>query len=80
LLARPCGLYRGSETRLLPHGSTRLYTLVYLPACKPLATFRMAGHCKALASELARLWVRWGGSEPAEDFAPVLHRFQREEA
>ena len=78
-MARPFGLYHGSETRLVPHGSTHLYTLVYLPACKPLATFRTAGHCKALASELARLWVRWGGQEPAENPAPVLQRFQRED-
>lgn len=78
--ARPFGIYHGSETRLVPHGSTHVYTLVYLPTCKPVATFRTVAHCKALASELARLWVRWGGSEPAEDPAPVLHRFQREEA
>lgn len=77
--ARPFGLYHGTETSPLPHGSKHLYTLVFLPACKPVATFRTAGHCKALASELARLWVRWGGSEPAEDPAPVLQRFQRED-
>jgi hypothetical protein len=79
-LARPFGIYHGSETRLVPHGSTHVYTLVYLPTRKPVATFRTVAHCRALASELARLWVRWGGSEPAEDPAPVLHRFQREEA
>jgi hypothetical protein len=41
-----------------------LYTLAYLPTLKLLATFRTAAHCKAHASDLARLGVRWGGSEP----------------
>ena len=69
----------GSAAGPLPHGSTHHYTLVYLPCQRIVATFRTARHCKALASELARLWVRWGGSEPAEDPAPVLDRHRRED-
>jgi hypothetical protein len=73
------GLFHGSEAGPIPHGSTHRYTLVYLPSGRPVATFRSARHCKSLASELARLWVRWGGSEPTEDPAPLLQRFQRDE-
>ncbi|MFL6260634.1 MAG: hypothetical protein ACJ76Y_13045 [Thermoanaerobaculia bacterium] len=50
-----------------------------MPQARVLATLRTFAHCKALASELARLWVRWGGSEPTEDPAPLLQRFQRED-
>lgn len=79
-VARPFGLYHGTQAGPVPHGSTKCHTLVYLPDARPVATFRYARHCKSLASELARLWVRWGGSEPTEDPAPLLQRFQREEA
>ena len=53
--------------------------LAFLPDSRILATLHSFRQCKALASELARLWVRWGGSEPAEDPAPLLQRFQRED-
>ena len=78
-IARPFGLFHGTQAGPLPHGAHHLYTLVYLPSARPVATFRTARHCKALASELARTWVRWGGSEPAEDPAPLLQRFKRED-
>jgi hypothetical protein len=78
-IARPFGLFHGTPEGPLGHGSTHYYTLVYLPSLRLLATFRSAAHCKALASELARVWVRWGGQEPAEDPAPLLQRFQRED-
>ena len=78
MLARPFGIYRGTDAGPGYHGC-HLYTLAYLPALKLLATFRTAAHCKALASELARLWVRWGGSEPAEDPGPLLERHRRED-
>ena len=78
-IARPFGLYHGTPARPIPTGSTHYYSLVYLPQRRILATFRYAAHCKALASELARLWVRWGGNEPSEDPAPLLQRFQRED-
>jgi len=78
-IARPFGLFHGTQAGPLLHGGSHLYTLTYLPARRPLATFRTAAHCKSLASELSRLWVRWGGQEPAEDPAPLLQRFQRED-
>jgi hypothetical protein len=78
-LARPFGFFHGTPAGPLPHGSTHSYTLVYLPDRRLLATFRTAAHCKALASELARLWVRWGGREPAEDPAPLIERHRRED-
>jgi hypothetical protein len=78
-IARPFGLYHGTPDGPIPHGSTHAYSLVYLPERRLVATFRFAAHCKSLASELARLWMRWGGSEPAEDPAPLLQRFQRED-
>ena len=78
-IARPFGLFHGTATGPIPHGSTHHYSLVYLPGRRIVATFRTARHCKALAAELARLWVRWGGSEPAEDPAPVVRRLQRED-
>lgn len=78
-IARPFGHYSGTDTGPRYSGC-HLHTLVYLPARRIVATFRTARHCKALASELARLWVRWGGSEPAEDPAPLLERHRREEA
>jgi hypothetical protein len=59
-MARPFGLYHGTETGPLPHGAKHLYTLVYLPSARPVATFRTARHCKALASELARTWGALG--------------------
>jgi hypothetical protein len=72
-IAPPFGIYRGDAAGPGYHGC-HLYTLVYVPARRQLATFRYITQCKALASDLARLWVRWGGSEPAEDPAPVLER------
>ena len=77
-IARPFGFFRGSAAGPLYMGCHR-YTLVYLPTRRIVGTFRTAAHCKALASELARVWVQWGGREPAEDPAPLLQRFQRED-
>jgi hypothetical protein len=77
-VARPFGIFRGTEAGLGYHGC-HLYTLAHLPSLRLVATFRTARHCKVLASELARLWVRWGGKEPAEDSAPLLQRFKRED-
>ena len=78
-IARPFGIFRGTEDGPRERGS-KVYTLAYLPSGRPVATFRSARHCKALAGELARLWVRWGGREPQEDAGPVVERLRREEA
>lgn len=77
-ISPPFGAFRGSQEGPGFRGCWR-YSLVYLPQGRVLATFRTYAHCKTLASELARLWVRWGGQEPAEDPAPLLQRFQRED-
>lgn len=76
-VAPPFGLFLGTAAGPSYPGRHR-YTLAYLPARRLLATLKTARQCQALASDLARLWVRWGGSEPSEDPAPVLDRHQRE--
>ena len=77
-IARPFGIFRGTDAGPLYMGC-HLYTLAYLPTRRIIGTFRTAAHCKALASELARVWVRWGGSEPAEDPGPLIERHRRED-
>ena len=76
-IARPFGIFRGTDAGPGYHGC-HLYTLAHLPTRRLVATFRTARHCKGLASDLARLWVRWGGSEPAENPGPLLERHRRE--
>jgi hypothetical protein len=73
----PFGVFRGTAVGRGIMGCHR-YTLVFIPQARILATFHTSAQCRLLASELARLWVRWGGSEPAEDPARLLQRFQRE--
>lgn len=77
-LSLPFGAFRGTS---LGRGarSCQHFTLVHTPSKRILATLRTLAHCKALASELARVWVKWKGVEPAEDPAPLLQRFQRED-
>ena len=77
-LAPPFAHFRGDQAGL-QHMGIHLHTLVYAPQARILATFKYARHARSLAAELARLWVRWGGREPAEDPAPLLQRFQRED-
>lgn len=77
-LSPPFGIFRGSEAGPGYKGC-RTFSLVYVPHGRILATVGTCGRAKALASDLARLWVRWGGSEPAEDPAPLLQRFQRDD-
>lgn len=77
LASYPFGYYRGTDA-----GADRysdFFTLVFIPAGRIIATLRSAAQCRTLAAELARVWVRWGGEEPAEDPAPLLQRFQRED-
>lgn len=73
----PFGYYRGTDARADRFND--FYTLVYIPSGRIIATLRSAAQCKTLAADLARLWVRGDGSEPAEDPAPLLQRFQRED-
>jgi hypothetical protein len=74
----PFGAFRGTAEGRGYRACGR-FTLVYAPQGRILATFRTLGQCKGLASELARTWTRWGGKEPAEDPAPLLQRYQRED-
>jgi hypothetical protein len=74
----PFAIYRGSATGPGQRGAGPR-TLVFLPEARIIATLRSERACKALASELSRVWVRWGGQVPAEDPAPLLQRFQRED-
>ena len=73
----PFGYYRGTDARADRYND--FFTLVYIPSGRIIATLRSAAQCRTLAAELARAWVRWGGEEPAEDPAPLLQRFQRED-
>jgi hypothetical protein len=76
-IAPPFGFFRGSAAGPRPWGSGHLYTLCYLPSGRLLATFRYAAHCKALASDLARVWVRWDGAgaePPSHDSRPIVAR------
>ncbi|HEY0513580.1 MAG TPA: hypothetical protein VGH73_16845 [Thermoanaerobaculia bacterium] len=74
----PFGIYRGNAMGPLGMGAGR-HSLVFLPGARIVATLASERHCKELASELSRVWVRWGGSEPVEDPAKVVERFQRED-
>jgi hypothetical protein len=78
-IVRPFGLFHDTPEGPLGPRNDALLHLGLSPHGRLLETFRSAAHCQALASELARLWVRWGGQEPAEDPAPLLQRFQRED-
>ena len=75
------GYFAGAPMILIHHvgaksGTERVSPLVYLPDGRLLATLRSLKECKALASELARAWIRWGGKEPpgkpAEDAIKML--------
>lgn len=58
----PFAFYRGTSAGF--NSISEHQTLTYLPTGRIFATLRTARDCKALASELARLWIRWDGSEP----------------
>ena len=74
----PFGIYRGSAMGIGQRGAGPR-TLVFLPDSRIVATLATQRRCKELASDLCRVWVRWGGQEPSEDPAPLLQRFQRED-
>jgi len=61
----PFGVFAGTPAELAPYPGRKRFTLVYLPARRVLATLQSFAHCKALASELARLWYRGDGAEPS---------------
>jgi hypothetical protein len=71
-LSPPFGTFYGTPAGQPSYYGRHRYTLVYLPTKRILATVERWAHCKALASELARLWVRGDGSEPSGDPSRIL--------
>ncbi len=76
-VSHPFSYFRGAAAG--PDRRSCFYTLVYFPSGRIIATLRSAAQCRSLASELARLWVRWGGSEPIEDPRLAIEWHQRED-
>lgn len=73
-VAPPFGIFRGNAAGPKAVGA-HLYTLTYAPTGRLLGTFKYAAHAKSLASDLARLWVRYGGAEPpSQDAALIVAR------
>ncbi|HKV11040.1 MAG TPA: hypothetical protein VJ725_23065 [Thermoanaerobaculia bacterium] len=68
----PFGQFYGTPAGIPRYSGAHLHSLVYVPTGRILATVRTRRECKALAAELARLWVRGDGSEPSGNPAPVL--------
>jgi len=72
-VSMPFGAFRGTVQGRGFQACHR-FTLVYIPSRRILATVRTLAQCRALAAELARLWVRGDGAEPAGDPRPALAR------
>jgi hypothetical protein len=71
MVSPPFGVYQGTgEGR----DRSKPRTLVYLPSGRIVATLKTSAQCRTLASELARLWVRWEEGEPVESSGPALRR------
>lgn len=64
-LSPPFGIFAGTPEELARYPGRKQFTLVYTPSTRVLGTLRSFAHCKALASELARLWYRGEGAEPS---------------
>ena len=71
-LSPPFGTFAGTPAGLARYPGRKRFTLVYVPSRRVLATLASFAHCKALAGELARLWYRGDGEEPAGSSAPFL--------
>ena len=72
----PFAYYRGTDA-----GADRysdFYTLVLTPPGRIIATLRSAAQARALASDLAREWIRHGGEEPETRAGPIVERHVRE--
>jgi len=65
-LSPPFASFRGGSGGPAPRGFN-VHSLVFLPSGRILATVRYYQEARALASELARLWIRGDGSEPVTD-------------
>ena len=74
LVSHPFAIYR-------MHPRLNRYALLLLPTGRQLATLSYSRQCQTLASELARVWVRWDGQglePPSQDPGPILDRHRRE--
>jgi hypothetical protein len=72
----PFAYYRGTDA-----GADRysdFFTLVLTTSGRIIATLRSAAQCRALASDLAREWIRHGGEEPETRAGPIVERHVRE--
>ena len=74
-VSHPFGIYRGTPQDGCGVKGCCRFVLVYVPTGRTVATLRHEAECKTLASELARLWVRWDGSEPSEDPSSALRYY-----
>ena len=68
----PFGQFYGTPAGIPAYSGAHRHTLVYVPSGRILATVSTFRECKALAAELARLWVRGDGSEPSGNSAQAL--------
>ena len=68
----PFGVFAGVPGEPARYRGRKQHTLVYVPSRRVVATLRSFAQCKALASELVRLWYRGEGAEPSGNAAPVL--------
>ncbi len=73
----PFGAFRGDGFGARETRGRHIFRLSYLSSGRVLATLGSFHECKALASDLARLWVRWEGGEAGEDPVLVLDRHRR---
>ena len=71
-LSPPFGSFCGTADGPSSYSGRKRHTLVYVPSRRILATLRTYGQSRALAAELARLWVRGDGSEPSGNPALVI--------
>ena len=69
----PFGCFRGDSEGSKPHGL--LYSLVYLPERRIVATLRTARQAKALAAELVPVLIR---GDPLPSPGAVITRHERE--
>jgi hypothetical protein len=69
-ISPPFGAFYGTPAGAPSYQGGKRYTLVYIPCRRVIATLPTYAKCKALASELARLWYRGEGSEPSGILPP----------
>jgi hypothetical protein len=71
-LSPPFAVFAGVPGEPARYHGRKQHTLVYVPSRRVLATLRSHRQAQSLASELARLWYRGEGAEPAGNPARVL--------